>query len=802
MALTPTRRASSLKQVSPSTPVYQTTQANSSQFGGLEAKANVGAAGSAARDAQVTERAATQLAQANAALGQSIYTGASKIFDVVHQKTLDDEKREVQQQMNRFSEGSRGILSSLNQLSGEEYVNASAQARDDLADLRQEISATSTTQRSQGNFLGMSGVKAGSIYDSMSQNFVKHKKIASVNTNNDTIKLIEQQSSAPEVWTDPEEIVERFTTGYDAARSTDKIEGRLSPESRQVTVNEIGNKVVGNAIRGALARGDIRTATAIFNGTGEYEGIPTLTGKIRTDIAKLVKAGDDADKIANTSIAIISKSLSNGKADLPEAKKELRERLKDGRINGTQYKEIMGNLRAAFIDSQRNITSQTLQSFMDGIRASELRLTDTQKIANNDEWIKKARVATKNNPAAQGQLLQLLKNKRAEDVLRRKVKDEAVKAEVFRRVSAGEDLHKVFSTMPGSSEVLSRNPEFVKMIGGLRAQIGKDANEDARYRLHAPVGKESREAYLMYVTMNSKDPSQLARINPGQIAHNLTVEDYPKVEKMIKIAADRERRLTEGSMSTKFLNDKISHIIGTGDSTRKGKTIANTIYGTGRGSATLEAQLRGDVATWYTQETNRLGKPPADKDVDRYVQARAMNTYLAVDLENTGWGIGPLKSVGEDDEVETVGLGAIVNLQSQRARDKASVAYDKIAPGFIRNITRYMQTLPVEPGKKRRVLTKSEFSNLAGAEVVRNWTVSGIKRLERQIEELVLRGATSTKPGARADNREKRIRLEAEVKEWEKEEKRHEDRIDKIVDLGLTPGAERRERVNKLRGRN
>jgi len=761
MALTPTRRASSLKQVSPSTPVYQTTQANSSQFGGLEAKANVGAAGSAARDAQVTERAATQLAQANAALGQSIYTGASKIFDVVHQKTLDDEKREVQQQMNRFSEGSRGILSSLNQLSGEEYVNASAQARDDLADLRQEISATSTTQRSQGNFLGMSGVKAGSIYDSMSQNYIRQNNKYKMDVNNATIKLAEQNSAE---LTDPEQIVDEFTRGYDAARSTDKIEGRLSPESRQVTVNEIGNKVVGNAIRGALARGDIRTATAIFNGTGEYEGIPTLTGKIRTDIAKLVKVGNDADKIAHNSIDIIGKWLSNGKADLPEAKKELNKRLKEGSINGTQYKEILGNLRRANTDSKGEINAAKNQGIMDDIRSKDKNLSNAEIISGHDARVEAILSKTKGDPVARDQLLKQNDNYLAARRTAQKIRDQELTSDAIKAVSGGTPIMQLLKNNPELREALGRDHAMFTVLLSMQGTQNRSDTTNAEAQVFAKPTPQELKLFSALENRAISNPSSFIGVDAKRWIHALTREHYEKVLGYIKRANDQASKRANGDISDTVLKKMVADTIAIGVGRYRKKEIRTSFLGQGQVGIAKQAQLNVEVALWYDDEVQRTGKPPSKKDINSQIQLLAMKSRTRVDLENTGIGMGSWRRPGKADESLTIGMEAIGQLKSHRARAKATVPYDTLNPGFKRNILKVLKA-------HKKTLTKKQFSELAGTEVARNWVLDNIRTLEKAI--------------AGSNSIEEKKKFIKNIKEWEAEEREHEIRRDNILKMKL-----------------
>lgn len=342
----PTRRVSSLNQISPSTPVFQTTQASSTHFGGLEAKANVGAAGSAIQDAQVVGQAQIKLAEANAQVGQAIYNTGVKLFDLAHKKTLKDEERETRSQLNTFSDGSRKILGNLSSLSGQQRVDAAPEARQQLEDLQDQISKLSSNRRVQDGFMAASSVRLGGHLDTIGAGSLKAKNEAIANTNRLAIFTAKE-----EVVADPSVNSVQISTANAviAAGEGLRAQGETDPRVIRAAQQAVINDIYSTAISGVLANGNVGRAQDMYNNVGEYSGkdVPVLTGEARIKMGNLLK-----DQVATTRVAITALSIRNSK-EYTTQEDQLRradELLVNGKLSGTEHSGVTARIRQSWVD--------------------------------------------------------------------------------------------------------------------------------------------------------------------------------------------------------------------------------------------------------------------------------------------------------------------------------------------------------------------------------------------------------------------------------------------------------------------
>ena len=767
----PTRRASSLKEISPSTPVFQTTQASSTHFGGLEAKANVGAAGSAIQDAQIVGQAATQLAQANAQVGQAIYNTGIKLFDLAHKKTLEDEKRENRSQLNTFSDGSRKILGDLNSLSGQQRVDAAPEARQKLEDLQDQISKLSSNRRVQDGFMGASSVRLGGHLDTIGAGSLKAKNEAIANTNRLAIFTAKQ-----EVVADPSVNSVQISTANAAIAAGEglRAQGETDPRVIRAAQQAVINDIYYTAISGALSRNNVGRAQDMYNNVGEYSGkdVPVLTGETRIKMGNLLK-----DKISSTIVSTTALSINDTYGeDFKGAMARVDTLVREGAITGAQEVAIRARLRrsrndriaARKDDEQLNLATTARDAY------DHILETVGPDISDQREY---ARSKYGDKPKVLKKTLEEITKRAAERETERKIVDKERISDAIKAISGGVSILELMKNNPGLRETLARDPNTLTSLLGL----GKNFHESGARQAQALVFGKSSEGELRLfnalIAKSNEDDTFLIGINPTQYARSLTREHYEVMEKRIERANNRARKLSQGDLSGKQIEERVKNIVSTGSARygSGGKRIPTSLLGQGAAGIAKMKQLSNDVADWYDEEKARTGKPPSKKDIDLQIQRKGMEARVRVDLENTGFGFGYAKRP-LSDEALTIGMRSIGKLNSVRARAAATVPYDQLNNKFKQNIQDVLLR------RRKPMISNEKLSHLAGTEVVRTWVLSNIRTIERDIQE-----TKSSKTISRAKKERELKTLTTSLREWEKEEREHEARRNELLGIFIEP---------------
>jgi len=291
-------------------------------------------------------------------------------------------------------------------------------------------------------------------------------------------------------------------------------------------------------------------------------------------------------------------------------------------------------------------------------------------------------------------------------------------------------------------------------------------------------GKSSEGELRLFSALIAKaneDDTFLIGINPTQYARSLTAEHYKVMEKRIERANNRARKLSQGDLSGKQIEERVKNIVSTGTARYGRKRIPTSLLGQGATGIAKMKQLSNDVADWYDEEKARTGKPPSKKDIDLQIQRLGMAARVRVDLENTGFGFGYAKRP-QSDEALTIGMRSIGKLNSVRARAAATVPYGQLNNKFKENIQRMLLL------RRKPMISNEKLSHLAGTEVVRTWVLSNIRTVEAEIQK-----TKSSKTISRAKKEQELKTLTTSLREWEKEEREHEARRNELLGIFIEP---------------